>query len=413
LENRHYPNECCRIDLPSILRLAVARGYRPGSIAALANERQLGDVIGQLYEAAADPSCLTDLSTLLAPYFGTASGMVHTSTHLSLEMPAVLSATENFDDSARAAYVEHYHSRNVWFQRGIKKGPQSIVIGQELLPDSELLRSEWYDYCLKLDAFHLLGINVWIAEDLVGGVGFHRPRSAKPFGETERRKALLILPHLRRALQIQHRIAGLTRERGLALNLIDGLGIGIILVAGDARLLFVNRTAERVLQGGLGLSVLKGRLRSQDQTQRQNVERLIAEAALTSAGKGIKAGGVLTISRPNGRPLSLLISPLRAASIGYGPELPAAVVIFSDPESDATSPEEALRTIFGLTRAQARLVSALLAGQSLLQYALSAGISINTAKTQMRQVFAKTGYDRQVDLVRALTADPVIRLALR
>ena len=99
------------------------------------------------------------------------------------------------------------------------------MIGQELLPDSELLRSEWNDDCLKLDAFHLLGINVWVAEDLVGGVGFHRPRSAKPFGEAERRTAQFILPHLERALQIQHRFAALTHERDVALGVLDGLTI--------------------------------------------------------------------------------------------------------------------------------------------------------------------------------------------
>jgi DNA-binding CsgD family transcriptional regulator len=47
----------------------------------------------------------------------------------------------------------------------------------------------------------------------------------------------------------------------------------------------------------------------------------------------------------------------------------------------------------------------------LSEYAQAAGISINTAKTQMRQVFQRTGHDRQVDLIRAIAANPVLKLA--
>jgi DNA-binding CsgD family transcriptional regulator len=275
-----------------------------------------------------------------------------------------------------------------------------------------LLRSEWYDYCLKTDAFHLLGINVWIAEDFVGGVGFHRPRSAKPFGESERRKAQFILPHLERVLQIQHRIAALTRERDVALGVLDGLTIGILFVTADARVLFANRVAEQALQNSHGLSVSRGRLRVQDSKQRQHFERLVDEAVQTSGGDGTKAGGVIAVATASGRRLSLLVSPFRSMSIGYGPALPAAVIIFSDPQVDTVAPDQALQTLFGFTPAQTRLVLALLAGQRLAQYARSAGISINTAKTQMQQVFAKTGYDRQVDLVRAISANPIVKLAL-
>ena len=379
----------------------------------MGSERGFVELVAQFYEAAAAPDALANLSTVMAPHFGTESSIIHTCTPASLEMRGILAATENFNSWAWSAYADHYHDRNVWFQRGIRRGPSVVVICEELVPHSELLRSESYDYCHKVDSFHCLGIGVSIDKHVVGGIGFHRPRSAKPFDETDRRKAQFILPHVERALQLQHRIAALTSERDIALDVMEGLAIGILFVTSNGRLLFANRVAERVLRSGQGLSVAQGRLRSQDPSRRQDLERLIGEAAQTSGGKGTSAGGVLSVATLGGRQLFLLISPFRSMSIGYGPALPAAVVMFSDPESEAAIPEKTLRTMFCLTPAQARLVIALLAGQSLPEYAQAAAISINTAKTQMCQVFLKTGHDRQIDLVRAIAANPLLKLAGR
>jgi DNA-binding CsgD family transcriptional regulator len=376
----------------------------------MGNERELFGLVGQLYEAATDADCAANLCALMAPHFGTESSIIHTCTESSLEMRSILSATQNMDSWAWSAYDAHYHDRNIWFQRGIRKGPSVVVICEELVPEPELLRSEWYDYCYKLDWFHCLGIGVSIDKDLVGGIGFHRPRFGKPYDEADRRKARFILPHIERALQVQHRIGALANEREVALDVIAGLGVGVIIVATSGRLLFANCVAERALQDGRVLSIRKGQLRSRDPRQQQTLERMIGEAAQTSAGQGLGTGGVLRLSI-NGRALNLLVSPLRSATMGYGTGVPAAVLVFSDPDQPSDVSEETLGAAFQLTKAQARLLAAILRGQNLREYAASAGISINTAKTLMQQIFEKTGCGRQTDLIRMIAADPMFRLA--
>jgi DNA-binding CsgD family transcriptional regulator len=56
--------------------------------------------------------------------------------------------------------------------------------------------------------------------------------------------------------------------------------------------------------------------------------------------------------------------------------------------------------VFGLTPAETRLLSRLLAGRTLEEAAAEFGIAISTAKTHLRAIFAKTGVARQADLVR-------------
>jgi DNA-binding CsgD family transcriptional regulator len=238
-----------------------------------------------------------------------------------------------------------------------------------------------------------------------------RPRGARAFDEADRRKAQFLLPHIERVLQLQHRIARLTGERDVALSLIDGLSIGLLFVAADGRLLFANSVAERVLRTRKALSATHGRLRAVDHDQQDALDRLIGEAAVTSSGKGIASGGILPLPREAGPPLTVLVSPFRSETLGYGPAQPAAIIIFSDPDDRKPVPVRALMQAYGLTKAEARLLAALLSGEGLSEYARKAGISINTAKTQMRHIFWKTGHDRQVDLVRTILVDPVMRLA--
>jgi len=56
---------------------------------------------------------------------------------------------------------------------------------------------------------------------------------------------------------------------------------------------------------------------------------------------------------------------------------------------------ERLTRAFNLTRAEARLALWLAEGGSIAEYAQSAGISLGTARTHLKAVFAKTGAHRQ------------------
>jgi DNA-binding CsgD family transcriptional regulator len=55
-----------------------------------------------------------------------------------------------------------------------------------------------------------------------------------------------------------------------------------------------------------------------------------------------------------------------------------------------------------LTPAETRLAIALFKGQSVEAYAKEAGISINTARWHVKQIYAKTGVKRQTELIRIL-----------
>jgi DNA-binding CsgD family transcriptional regulator len=82
-----------------------------------------------------------------------------------------------------------------------------------------------------------------------------------------------------------------------------------------------------------------------------------------------------------------------------------ALLFISDAASQRTSIGK-LAEAFGLTPSEGRLLHVLLDGQSLVDAAARIGISINTAKTQLKALFEKMGCERQTDLVRMVMAHP-------
>jgi DNA-binding CsgD family transcriptional regulator len=70
----------------------------------------------------------------------------------------------------------------------------------------------------------------------------------------------------------------------------------------------------------------------------------------------------------------------------------------SDPEAHPAPSQ--IWSLYHLTPAEERLATLLAQGESLKEAAEGLGISRNTAATQLKSVFQKTGVHRQSDLVR-------------
>lgn len=71
--------------------------------------------------------------------------------------------------------------------------------------------------------------------------------------------------------------------------------------------------------------------------------------------------------------------------------------------SEADGPSAlALRELFGLTAAEARFAVALAEGAAVEEIASRLGISMNTARTHLKAILAKTGTNRQAQLVAVL-----------
>lgn len=98
---------------------------------------------------------------------------------------------------------------------------------------------------------------------------------------------------------------------------------------------------------------------------------------------------------------ALSAAMLRAAEFD-GKEHPHYALIAAPPEA-GNLVLNVFRQTLGLTPAEARLAARLRFGLSLKEAAEELGISVNTARNQLKSIFEKLGVNRQADLVRHLT----------
>jgi len=80
-----------------------------------------------------------------------------------------------------------------------------------------------------------------------------------------------------------------------------------------------------------------------------------------------------------------------------------------DPVNQAGIPPALLMDAFGLTHAESRIALAVSSGLSIPETASRLGLSPNTIKTRLRNVFAKSGASRQTELARLIASLGLLR----
>ncbi len=374
-------------------------------------EDRLLDVVGRLYDAATDAGGLETIGSLIAGEVNSGSSLVFMARKPSARLVRLVSASKNFDTDAQSAYCSYYHDHNEWFLRGIRRPSPMVFLGGELIEYCDFDRTEFCsDWCKRIGIYHLLSATFRIENDVIGAIGIHRGRAAEAFCDDDKRFLAAVTPHLMRALQIGRKFGVFERDRALNVDILQDLGVGVILLDGECRPQFVNAVAEKLVRAARWLTSSNGRIRTVHPANSEKFQRAVTAAHATSAGSGRGSGDVIRLRDSMENELAVLVAPFRATDLEIGPAQPLVAVMLSDPDGKTQFSGEAIARAYGLTPAEGRLAAALVAGQSMAGYARRAGISVNTAKAQLRSVFLKTEISGQSALVGSVLAHPVLRL---
>lgn len=239
------------------------------------------------------------------------------------------------------------------------------------------------------------GVKLSAGDDL-WCISLQRSPGAGPFSETEQSRMASLGPRLSGAATLAQAI-GFAHLTGMATGL-EHAGIAAILLDRQGRVVQLNPRAERLL--GPDLSVRGQHLIPSDPALRRAVERMVG-AALGLCGV-VSVPLPIAVPKASGRPLVLHAVPLpEEASLFFAPA--RALILIRDLNQAEWPPDSHLQAVFGLTGAEARLATAIAAGDGVRAAAERLGISANTAHTQLAAVFAKTGTSRQAELVRVLS----------
>lgn len=220
----------------------------------------------------------------------------------------------------------------------------------------------------------------------------------------------LLSPHLRRAVAIGDLLDMRALEADALNEAMDGLAIGVGVVAADGAILHANAAARAMMADADGPIRSKGgRLAARRPEATEELLAAVGAAQQDETRLGRQGIGVVLGSPARAeKPAVAHVLPLTGGRLRPGLVPRAAAAVFVAPPSGGTRLETVART-FGLTPAETRVVERLMTGETLVQAARSLGIAETTAKTHLSRILAKAGVARQAELLAlvARLAPPV------
>jgi DNA-binding CsgD family transcriptional regulator len=165
----------------------------------------------------------------------------------------------------------------------------------------------------------------------------------------------------------------------------------------SGEVLRLNHSAECLL--GPDLQVIRKRLVSVARDATATLDRAL-HALVWAKGHALHAPVVLP--RRVGRPIIAYPSRVPAEAL-FGLAACVGFVVLVDSEASLSADGNALVSAFGLTPAEARLAVRFLAKGSLEEAAGDLGVSIDTARNQLKSVYQKTGVRRHGEIIALLS----------
>ena len=296
-----------------------------------------------------------------------------------------------------AAYTTRLYQCDPVLPGATRLPPGSVFRLREFFPGEEAMREarivrEW----MEPQGFHdLIGVVLQPGQPYANMlVAFTGP---EPFAADADRRLVRWAPYLQRAVRILRRLASAGSERALLRDVVDRLGSGLVIVGQSGRVLVTNETANQIFAASDGLTLRDGRLHAAGASDRERLGTALDDVIVH--GRDACA----SLGRPSGAPpLTILAVPIETPDKMGSGEVEVAVLFIHDPlDSPPLDPAD-VQVMFGLTPGQAELAALLSQGHSLEEVGERLGLTLNTVRTRVKQVFARTGTSRQAELVRRL-----------
>lgn len=373
-------------------------------------ETEFPKLLDLIYRAGLDPVLWQDVLNAFHVAFGGAQGLllqVNAETRKETSLVKFSGGTPDAED----AYLNYYASINPYPLKAFTSYRTGVVASAAEVVDPGIVKTtEYYNDFMKPQGITPEHFGVVLRNnerDLsLMAILPHASVCAK-----NQRKYIsqlrLLTPHLMRALEINRTLSEAISSRRTLAFAVDAFDAPVFVVGTGGRVKYINSFAERLLhQHVLGMS-RDGALHAAQPAQNQALSSSI-DAALSLGSKASTGPIRLTSVETGSAYLAWVVGFSASESTDmlrsricsvYEPRDACAIVIVRPVTRGLAIPVEAIRVMFGLTLAEARLASALVNGETVDEYSLRTRRTRNTVRNQLSSIFAKVDVQRQSQMV--------------
>lgn len=379
---------------------------------------RFSNLLGLIYEGATDPGRWTkDILPAIADYIEAPACILYSALHTPQNSGYFFlhGITQEHVD----LYVQKHYDKDVWkiaFDEKNLFATGNVVIGDEVVPRTQLLASNFYSECLSLNKnmVQLLSGFVFGMESatvMPAVCSFFRGSHHPDFDEENRTRMRLVLPHLLRSLGVMQRLRSAELTVATSLAALDRLPSGVLLLDGSGTVAFANRLAQHMLEEGDGLRLRElspatglGDLVAGSASD----SRAIRDAISATLRRDPYATGhfsqCVTVARASG----VASYTLQFSALGDHTEFAgggsafAAIIFIADGAQKIDVDPAALQRAYSLTPAEATVAIALLEFVAAKEVADVLGVSPHTVRSQIKTIYAKLGVDTRTRFVKLM-----------
>ncbi|MBK3399678.1 MULTISPECIES: helix-turn-helix transcriptional regulator [Methylobacterium] len=311
-----------------------------------------------------------------------------------------------WDPADVAAYEAHYGAVNPWISVILSTPEMVSMHSEERMPAATLHHTEFYtDWLSRLGGMTASsGIKLLDADGRLAVLNLQheQARAAREQGRLGEVMAR-IGPRMRRAIETNRACFSPGAARGPGETLLERVADPAFVVTRDLRLVEASRAGHDLLAEGTVLRVgALDRVQVRDPRLAETVAREVALAC-----GGVPGPAVLPATQG---PVRIGATRWQVTAIGLRQDLRGvvgmarllvpdqlALVVLRGSAADEARERDRLAAL-GLSPAETRLALLMDGSRSLVQAAEALGIRHETARSQLRQVFAKLGVSRQSEL---------------
>jgi len=265
---------------------------------------------------------------------------------------------------------------------------------RDFVPADVLAQNEAYHAFIKqIGTDETLGLDISGTARLQLRLRLTKAPGAEKFDAADAGRLQSIVPHMRVALAIFERLAAVETEQFIYASAAAQIAVGTVILDRGGNVLRINAPAAALLEKKDGIALRRNAVLLGSPGQQRQLQAFLA-------GPPDHNQITLRIARPSGAPDFLLVAghvagPNYIVAAGG----PAVVLFITSPAAASHIPVDAVRERLGLTQAEAAVAAHLAEGLSLTDTAAQLGVSRNTVRAHLRAIFAKTGMQRQAQLV--------------
>ncbi|MGZ5052734.1 MAG: LuxR C-terminal-related transcriptional regulator [Methylobacter sp.] len=371
-------------------------------------DSQYETLLALIYEASLEPSKWRDFLECFAEATNSSGSLLFLHDFSDRSSTASPSPNNSFvahartDESFIESFQNHYSKVNVWLENAKQYGEGVPVVSSQLYPDTDLTKTEFYDGWLRPQGyFYSIGGAILQQSDVSVRLTALRPRSFGSYTEDETALYRRLMPHLQRSLRIHWQLVYEQEARSLREAALDQMSQAVALLNATGKVLFANQKAEAIFRQNGGPIVVSDRLTA---TGLQDSFSIFESLRRASMGVGCS---VRLSDTGSGRQWVITFNPL-PASMTITAEGCCIMAVISEPDKQEHDNLNIFAGLYQLTAAETRVLKHLLQQQSPQEIADALHVSINTVRTQLRALFAKTQTKNQRELVKFCLSHPMI-----